>query len=560
MTLSDTTDVVPSSAHVDAVRVVVRDLLAAFKKSTLYPSDHEMRRQSVEQVARRVDAFVSGTAPLRLVVEDDRLLWEGHDVGPGSESVRTLAQLFFRDGVLWFEFLEGLQAGEVDAFIGIVSRYRVVSEDSEGDIVTALWEAGLPHLRYQASDACWEGEQLCEIGEKAVPRKRDGQLALPEPASPPAGSTIDPASFILTAADMKTLGREIEREEKRDVTRDAFELMLFVIMGACEVDVFEAVMEYFAEEIPGALEQGRFSLCHRTLRRLSAVRDSCRSRRPWAVERMDACLVRICENLSHDRRGEFWEGLGQRDEHDLAEFSKILELLPPEGALTLVDVASRLDDEAMENRLMESALFLAQGRLGELAGAAMSGGEDIALGLLHLSGGLHGDAGANLLLRQLADHSSLKVRARAMVLLSASDNLEPGKFLRHVTDRDERKRREFISHLAGGKSAQMEGILIEHLEFHEFRKTQCDLILDCYRALGHCGTAGAIPFLKGSLLDRGWMPGPVRSAHREGALVAMILIGGHMAEEIVEKAPGSPYPPVRNAYKRVVAGEKWKDG
>jgi hypothetical protein len=124
----------------------------------------------------------------------DRLLFRGEVVHQGSTEEGNLGLLLFRDGIQWLEFHKGLQLDEISGFIKIANKYREAAEDAEGDLVTALWEADFPNLRYKAIDVYWEAEPLIDIAalnvrdeeKKGVDLEKDAQQDMGLPALPSA--------------------------------------------------------------------------------------------------------------------------------------------------------------------------------------------------------------------------------------------------------------------------------------------------------------------------------------------------------------------------------------
>ena len=104
----------------------------------------------------------------------------------------------------------------------------------------------------------------------------------------------------------------------------------------------------------------------------------------------------------------------------------------------------------------------------------------------------------------------------------------------------------------------IEQMLFDYLEsaYTEGKEMDKDQLLNCYRALGRCGSANVIPFLEEILFKKAWKTffGIDGSAHRQGAAMALMLMPPEWgAGDILKKASQSPFRAVKQAYKQAEA-------
>ncbi|MBU3931904.1 MAG: hypothetical protein KKF01_05630 [Proteobacteria bacterium] len=118
----------------------------------------------------------------------DRFLFQGEIVHQGPPQEESLAFQLFREGIQWLEFRNGFTAEELNVFFKLLNRYRIAKEEAEGDLVPALWEADLPHLKYKSEDVLWEAEPLIDFSLlKVAPGEvRPAEEAAEEPLAPAA--------------------------------------------------------------------------------------------------------------------------------------------------------------------------------------------------------------------------------------------------------------------------------------------------------------------------------------------------------------------------------------
>ena len=80
-------------------------------------------------------------------------------------------------------------------------------------------------------------------------------------------------------------------------------------------------------------------------------------------------------------------------------------------------------------------------------------------------------------------------------------------------------------------------------------------ILDCYEALGRCGSNNSIPYLSMILLGQGWnrFIGVGKLIHREGAAIALALLDTWEAKDILLAASKSRFQVIRKAFQSAMA-------
>jgi hypothetical protein len=147
---------------------VYKELMVAFSRAlknyAIYPSDHVICRNAVADFEKKLGGALSEKDLFRIDVEKDRLLHDGALIYQSTAREGDLPHILFRDGIQWIAFESGIDTEEILRFLEILHRHRHLKEETEGDIVTALWDAGLTHLHYDAADVLWDAEPLIDFG------------------------------------------------------------------------------------------------------------------------------------------------------------------------------------------------------------------------------------------------------------------------------------------------------------------------------------------------------------------------------------------------------------
>jgi len=175
-----TLEIETTSDELKGVKDVIKSFLIATKNYGLYPENHVTAKKFLSNIQNSLDVFLKEFVELRLIIKRDSFLYKGQIVYQEESSKDSLPLFLYRDGIQWIEFHEGLSYDEIITFFKLINQYKTPTADSEGDMVTALWEADLPNLKYEASDTLQGGEQsifsFAFMGDSAVAQVPQGEV------------------------------------------------------------------------------------------------------------------------------------------------------------------------------------------------------------------------------------------------------------------------------------------------------------------------------------------------------------------------------------------------
>ena len=143
-------------------------LVVVFKNYALYPESNHIRRSSLDKFHHWLSAFLAEHERLFLVVGKDTLFFLGEPVLYDKPGEPALITPLFRDGVQWVEFIEGLEAEELETFVILLGRFRTLKEEAEDDLVTAMWEAAFSHINYKTAEEFWDLDPLIDLSTLKV--------------------------------------------------------------------------------------------------------------------------------------------------------------------------------------------------------------------------------------------------------------------------------------------------------------------------------------------------------------------------------------------------------
>lgn len=317
----------------------------------------------------------------------------------------------------------------------------------------------------------------------------------------------------------------IAAEENRNFTKDCLDILMILVDNAKDLPETTGVLDFLADEVQYALSQGDFYY----------IRNFIEDFKKHAESEPDS-LAAVAQDFQHKIvASEVLGVLSQTwpdhllTEESLTELRHFLLLLPPEAIHTLVPVLTKTQDQRIEKTLLE-VVAVEIGQIGanlipligtlkmstilELISIFRTGGRQLPCPTALLAG--------------LSRHESPHVREEAArALLERSP--ESLKNLFHLIDDPTPAINTFICmNLAKQRSPLVEKILYDYLNdtYFEKKNQTKEHVLNCYWALGNCGSAQSIPFLQDILLKKDWksLLGFDGHWHRLGAAMALMLM------------------------------------
>jgi len=559
---ADTPNYPPEASS--AAKGVVTSLLLAVKMFSLYADDHAHCRSALTRIHEHIESFLRDYGELVFQVEKSRLVFDHKGVYQGSEKEGDIAFGLFRDGILDLRFQKGIESEETRTFLRILDRYKTLPAEAEGDIVTALWEAELPHIRYQAADNILETEAEAEA--KSL-EKRSGEAKGAWGGSVPLEMhmiaenimeraqgvkelpSIDLAAVQLTAEEARKLEEMVSEEEERDGTREILDMMADILRSQEDESFFGVVLDFLEEELSAALYSGEFEISFRIMKRVHQIRQLCEDYRPWALSLVDEFMGRIST-------ADFLEPLGESlaiiNESQLKMAGKTLYMFPSSAIGILAPMLPKAPSSVVRAVLSKVVEGLAARDFRPLEKILENGNEDLLCRLVPLLGHMKDNKSAQALLN-MARHPSARVRRLGLKTVISRGLWAPERLMSLIDDESDGIRQLFLKYLGAHRSEAAETQLLIYLRDRKARRGDQKHLVACFRALGRCGVGKSLPFLQDTLLSGRWFSKFFSSPRREGAAAALAELGTEESEEVLEAACDSRYPGIRRAAQFAVS-------
>jgi len=563
----------PTNEEIKAAKKVIASLIIAVKNFGLYPDNHINCQKTTENVKACLDEFFRSHSYIRFFVEKDQILFQTQVIYQETSNDANLASVLFRDGIQWLEFQKNIDQKEIIGFLKIMKQYKTLQENSEGDVVTALWEENFPHISHEAKDVFWEAEPIIDFSTLNMPpKKKDIQKGEEEGESEEkrvqrddlktpsslADPSLDHSLWQLTPNELKSLRKMVYLEENRDGTNDVVDVLLVILEEQHKENDFEAVLIFLREEFEDTLEKGDFQIALKLLKHLNNIRETYETSNPWVIPLIDNFFKEIS---GHKVLGviQYAHPCPEEAQNQMKAYWQLLRLLDPSAIPSIGSMLLEASAEESQRMYMNIIGTLASRDIDPLAQLVMNHTEESLLKkMILILRRLRGNKPVQILFR-LTHHSSESVRKESIkALINQHPKIIKRLFLL-IEDPNDSIRQLMFELLGQHRTQTTEELFLDYLEKRQFKRTDNQYILDCYRTLGKCGSSLSVPFLQNLLLDQGWkaiVGTDSSSLERQGAAIALAELGIQEAEEILKKASKSLFPGIRQAYHKAVEGKK----
>lgn len=544
-----------------AVRQIINSFLIVFKNYALYPENHAICKTSLEKVKPPLHLFFQNNFHFRIDVQKNALAFDSEIVYEGGETEENLAFILFRDGIEWLEFQRGLTEDEIDRFFKVLYRYRILREESEGDLVTALWAEDFSHVRYGVKEVFWNADNLIDLGElrAADPEqveKKAFKAGLAQ-MRPPESISEWAESFRLTPEDHEAIKQMIIEDETLDRTQDVLDILGIILMNLENSKDFEEILNYLKEEFFDALQLGELDFTLKLLKNLHSTRQKLNQPKPWTVPLFRNFFSDLCRESTLSALKHVWPAIGSENVEKQKLVFDILTLLPSRAIPALISMMLESHPFHIHDLMMDIVVQLARRNSNPLKKLLTNSNEaTVALSLKVLS--MLNQPENNAIFLDMTRHDSENIRKQALAHLLTREGNFLDVCISLVDDPSDAVRWLALKHLGHTRNFHAEKLLTTYLENKDAREENRSHILDCYRTLGQCGDNECLGFLKKTLFPRSWIQklGIGSTIHQEGALRALTALNPKKSGPILSKASRSLVPSVRSAYKKVLAGGK----
>ncbi len=550
-----------NAEEINAARHAVMVIARAVKNRSIYPRDHGGIVQMMHSAVSGLESFHRKFGSLRLMVTKHALLYKGEAVLEAEQANDPLIHPMYRDGLIWIEFLPGIDENEFGLFVDILLKHRQIEKEAQSDLVTSLWDSDLPHLAHEAVDPELESTPALDIAVFRIVSENPAEKRAKFFSSPPPETIPErPLPELLSEYDRHSIRHMIEEEEVLTKPEDILDVLLILLVNQNSEKEFNTVLKSLIDTFSESLGKGEIRFCARCLRSIQNLIRKTEHKSRWRFELLGQFLELTCAVPG-------WRKLATRindcqfNSRQREAFNFIMKALPEQIMQPAAHLLAATKDEALRRILVETIAFHAQDHPDLLIKLLNEIDADSVLELLEVLEHLEENL-IEPILMELSHHKSPKIRSRAIWMLTRQEANAAARLFSLIEDPEPAVRKQVLIHLGSQKNPEAEGLLLDYLQHKQAFSKDKDHILACYQALGKCGGRHSLAFLKEMLLAAAWKDtvNRTRAIHRRGAAKALALLGIPASEEILRKGLASMAPNVRKACRSAMAEARLTSG
>ena len=549
----------PNDQELSSIKTLITTFLLALRNYALYPEDHSMRYKSLAPVQSHLDIYLIQHDNLHIDVEKDRLLCWDEVVYQGLPQEDYLPFLLYREGIQWIEFRNGMTTDELNTFLNLLIQYKILKEEAEESLLTALWEKELPHLKYKVLDILWKDESSVDLST-LEPASKDSNQSEETVNNTPSVSTnigippLDATLWKLTPPEEIKLHNMVVEEETQDSKEDVLDIIMVILKKQQDPHNFTIILNFLIEEFQYNMTQGEFSFCVKCLENMDALYREFLSEHPWGLQIMQYFRQSVSSHELLEVLGEAWPQINIMGTSRLNDLRHMLLLLPIDVIPTLGNLLTNSRFPRIDDLIWEVIGIHASRDLNKLEQLLGEVDEHIIQKIIEVLHNLKEKDPTEILFK-LMHHSSDQIRKDAMLAMITHNPQNLRKLFPLIEDPVPSIRRQILDLLGRRKNKLAEELLLNYLSNQHFKIKDRQHILACYRALGQCASSLSIPFLENSFLIQDWMAflNKSSSIHHQGAAVALLAMKNEAAARAcIRKASHSFNISVRLSYHRAV--------
>ncbi len=539
-------------------KTVVDKLILAAKNTAFYPINHSISQRSVAELYHYLSDYTFNYGALVLEMDKGSILFQGQRVYQNPDLQNNPAYLCFRDGLKWLSFSEGIKQREILVFLDILKNHGVLEEESKGDIVTCLWEAELPNIKYRTTNVIWKNDKLLDLTSLKI---ADNQNEKPIEKSIAADVYTDETSEILnelneqkvleiSPQEMKKIYQLVEEEESRDFDQDVFDVLLVILKEQQESEDFSTVLDIIKESFKRTVTQGEFLYAAKFLNQFHQIRQTYQKSGTWALTHIDDFLLtvsgpQVLSILLNDALPKIRAGDHQKRE----ALEKMLYQLRPESIISIGQMLSRIKDSKLTTMLIRVIKHHASNDERPLIHLARNNAPAVRKIAIFVMGYISSPDVIPVITEATRSTDS-SLRKTAVQGLGRKSPPLYDQLLPFIKDRNVEIREIVFKFLVQKPNQQIEKIILNYLAQSNFKNRHRASLLLLYQVLGSCKGDMAQKYLSHQLLAAPWHIGRLRNTHRLGAAIGLIMKNTPDTENLLKKASKSIWPPIRRAVRK----------
>jgi hypothetical protein len=535
--------------HIQLVKKIFGSLLLAFQTFKLYPERCQSRQQAIAKLHSELVLFLAQHGLLGFEIQKEAVFYLDEVIYERTDRIADLIFTLYQEGIQWLEFQDGIGLDEIERFFEILDEYsRPTSNEEEEGLVARLWEAQLVNIVFQDTvveeDLLPEVEQSKErisfLKEKTIPQLCSYLLSLPEdPEFAGSCPENDLDTGKLTHDEESLLQRMKNEEQLLDPVAEIFGTLAYACGNEKQSELFSGILDLLRDGINQAMKSQDIDTASRILMTLRQLSKLC-GQGHWACELLENNFGEISK--SNDLRSLI-AGIKDPESFRLNELKKFLTALNPEAVHTIIPALLEVWSPSLRVIVMEAIAALTTQDIEQLSKFPENSDANVILIVIEVLGNLKTQRAAEILLGYM-NHHSYQVVAHGFKTLAGMDGWFPYPVFDLIYHQNNNARRIALEYLGSRKCQTAERLLVDYLTSGSIKKAEKTFALECFRALGRCGSSVAYTFFRGILRNQTWFRKVFRSVEAEGASLGLQIMKIEEAKQTMGKVNYKPILPV----------------
>ncbi len=420
----------PSGPKMSAAEKVINIIMTGMKNYPVFPADHASTGSLLQGVQQAVTRFNDEFGELGFEVTQKQIIYDDKPVYTGEASADNPAYVLYRDGIRWFAFAPGVDEAEITVLCKLFNYYRVIPDEPEDDLVTALWREDLQHIIYEASYELWDSELQADLSSfqpnsPNPPPDRESVAtdnSKREKVSPAAADYLserivvnpeDQGLWKLTPEEQQYIVRQIKEELGSDSRDAAVRLMFLVLRNEDEAHVYESILTYLKEEFCSSLGGRNFRRAYFILDNVRKIQELLAVKKIWTVPIHNRFRAEITRSTTLQPLVSLWSELPSFPGAEVKNFVAVLQNLPTQAGLTLAAMLGQVDSSHARSLITEIIASYATRDQRVLEVLLIGKDEELAMRMLRVVRDLPDQDGAMQLLGRVMVNAGQRVRVEA---------------------------------------------------------------------------------------------------------------------------------------------------
>jgi len=529
----------------------VKDILTVFAHTIsamkLFPAFHSSVLSFQDELFDKLCAFLERHWELEVRVEENAFRYKDELAYQDADILKSLPYVFFKDGLMELAFLRDLEKDELEIFLETVRRIALLPPE-EGDIVDALWEKDLAHVRYYAPDEFLESKIAARRKERLAPevdRKNlfQGRIELTAEDLEDISKRLlvfrqkenrEAKEFIGLAAHLDRGDRfdiETMLDSERGVTleKGLSELIFELLYMEDRLEAFKNILSFLDKRFAELVQKMEFAEALRLMGQMEDLDQALSDTSPARAVEIDRFIQTARSRVSLDGlRDQLRRGVIQ----DAKVFFEFLRWLGPETLPVAAEIIEGDLDPSLRSGAFDFLVDTGRENLALLTRLAQERKPFISKTIIAALDRMN-DKSVIPFLAAFINYRNRDVKAKAIQALGRfSDSRAQKILIGFLRDAEEEIRIEAVKQIRPDLGRDLTASLVQWVGAKEFHAKSPQEKEAALQALARIGTDDALEGFRALLGQKG-----IRGKHKEETAVlavdALVAAGSPRAVEII---------------------------